>query len=80
MEMLNVMRKNDASGLVAQVENTLTAATMQATLDSGQGIYSIDGMSGKKYRFFINNLVRTVANPRYLEVGSWARVYLMLRD
>ena len=72
MEMLIVMRKNDASGLVAQVESTLTAATMQATLDSGQGIYSIDGMSGKKYRFFINNLVRTVANPRYLEVGSWA--------
>ena len=29
-------------------------------------------MSGQKYRAFINNLVRSCPNPRYLEVGSWA--------
>jgi hypothetical protein len=29
-------------------------------------------MSGLKYRAFINNLVRSCPNPRYLEVGSWA--------
>jgi hypothetical protein len=29
-------------------------------------------MSGKRYRFFINTLVRAVENPRYLEIGSWA--------
>jgi hypothetical protein len=32
---------------------------------------SIDGMSGRKYRKFINNCARAVANPRYLEVGVW---------
>jgi hypothetical protein len=35
-------------------------------------IRDIDGMSGQKYRAFINNLVRSCSNPRYLEVGSWA--------
>lgn len=35
-------------------------------------IVRMPGMSGKKYRYFINNLVKEVSNPRYLEVGSWA--------
>jgi hypothetical protein len=30
------------------------------------------GMSGKKYRYFINNLVGQVDNARYLETGTWA--------
>lgn len=30
------------------------------------------GMSGKKYRYFINNLIHQIARPRYLEIGSWA--------
>ena len=34
-------------------------------------IRDIDGMSGQKYRTFINNLVRSCLSPRYLEVGSW---------
>jgi hypothetical protein len=35
-------------------------------------ILNIDGMSGKKYRRFINNLIRSLDDPKYLEVGSWA--------
>src|SRR5262245_19178599 len=35
-------------------------------------IRDIDGMSGQKYRVFINNLVSSCPNPSYLEVGSWA--------
>jgi Methyltransferase domain len=35
-------------------------------------IREIDGMSGQKYRSFINHLVSMCPNPRYLEVGSWA--------
>jgi hypothetical protein len=34
-------------------------------------ILTLNGMSGKKYRHFINNLVDSVENARYLEVGSW---------
>lgn len=35
-------------------------------------VLNIDGMSGRKYRYFINNLMERIDNPRYLEVGSWA--------
>lgn len=35
-------------------------------------IVGMSGMSGKKYRYFINNLISLVPNPRYLEVGSYA--------
>ena len=30
------------------------------------------GMSGRKYRYFINNLIASIENPRYLEIGCWA--------
>jgi len=29
------------------------------------------GMSGRKYRYFINNLIKSLKNPRYLEIGCW---------
>lgn len=32
----------------------------------------MEGMSGKKYRYFINNLVESMPDARYLEIGSWA--------
>lgn len=35
-------------------------------------IVSMKGMSGRKFRYLLNNLVRIVASPSYLEVGSWA--------
>lgn len=34
-------------------------------------ICDIHGPSGQKYRAFINNLVNSCPNPRYLEVGSY---------
>jgi len=34
-------------------------------------VRAIDGMSGQKYRTFINNLVRCHPDARYLEIGSW---------
>ena len=32
----------------------------------------MSGMSGKKYRYFINNLISLIDDPRYLEIGCWA--------
>lgn len=32
----------------------------------------MEGMSGRKYRTLINNLVGSTPNARYLEIGSWA--------
>ena len=34
-------------------------------------VRAIDGMSGQKYRNFINNFVRAHPDARYLEIGSW---------
>lgn len=34
-------------------------------------IVNMEGLSGRKYRYFINNLVEHVQSPRYLEVGSY---------
>jgi glycosyltransferase involved in cell wall biosynthesis len=35
-------------------------------------IRSIEGMSGQRYRSFINNYVHGEPDARYLEIGSWA--------
>src|SRR5262249_54175796 len=35
-------------------------------------ICTIHGMSGQKYRSFINQLIASIPHPRYLEIGSWA--------
>ncbi|MDX2143160.1 MAG: class I SAM-dependent methyltransferase [Rhodospirillaceae bacterium] len=71
MNSLSTVRLGEASDLVVKVERALTAAVLQANLDPNVGIYSIDGMSGRKYRFFINALIRSLADARYLEVGTW---------
>jgi len=34
-------------------------------------VRAIDGMSGQKYRTFINNFVGAHSNPQYLEIGTW---------
>ena len=34
-------------------------------------ILTLNGMSGKRYRHFINNLIEKLDDPRYLEIGSW---------
>ena len=46
----------------------------QALLDNSEiPDYSlqIPGMSGIKYRHFINNLLRSLETPKYLEIGTW---------
>ena len=32
----------------------------------------MSGMSGKKYRYLINNFISIAENPKYLEIGCWA--------
>lgn len=34
-------------------------------------VMNMEGMSGRRYRRLVNNLVRSVEDPVYLEVGSW---------
>src|SRR5262245_31865440 len=35
------------------------------------GVLAMVGMSGRKYRHLINNLIRGLADASYLEVGCW---------
>lgn len=36
-----------------------------------RAVRELDGMSGWKYRMFINNLIGVMESPRYLEIGVW---------
>jgi len=53
--------------------NILTAFT--SSIDSkhklSQNVINMKGMSGTKYRYWINNFVSLQKNSRYLEIGSW---------
>jgi hypothetical protein len=35
-------------------------------------VLDMEGMSGRKYRYLINNLIASIPDARYLEVGTWA--------
>lgn len=55
---------------VRLVRATLAEA-LAAPIDRSQGIFTVDGMSGARYRHFINTLVCRLGPVGYLEVGSW---------
>lgn len=66
-----ISRQGDFSG----GEGALIAQAFGRALQ-GEGrlpdaIRAIDGMSGQRYRSFINELVALHPEPRYLEIGSW---------
>lgn len=70
-EPIITSHKLQSSELVNAVEHSLNA-TLKAEDPLFEGIYSIKGMSGRKYRLFINTLIKNLNNPSYLEVGTWA--------
>ncbi len=52
----------------------LKEALGQAVVGSGRlppEILAMDGMSGRHYRLFVNNLIAMVPDARYLEIGVW---------
>ncbi len=71
MKIFDVVGNKSACALATTVDDALNAAIAKNDLDADVGIYSIDGMSGKKYRYFINTLMAALGPTRYLEVGSW---------
>jgi len=60
-----------ASAAAARLWQAFTAA-MALETKLPAWIRTMPGMSGRKYRYLINNLVALTADARYLEVGSWA--------
>ena len=61
-----------SSQLAPAVIAALDNAILCARPDMSAPFYEIPGMSGRRYRRFINELVRSLPDPAYLEVGSWA--------
>ena len=55
-------------------KNLKTSLEKSLALDSKlpDEIKFMTGMSGKKYRYLINNFISITQNPKYLEIGSWA--------
>jgi len=68
---LTQIEEAPADELARKIKNALTKALSNES-DIDPDILSMVGMSGRKYRHFINNLVRSIERPRYLEVGCWA--------
>jgi SAM-dependent methyltransferase len=52
--------------------DTLRQAFEDALAGRGEmddGVYRVNGFCGRKHRLFVNNLIRRLVNPRYLEIG-----------
>lgn len=59
--------QNGKSDYISLIEKSFNEAESKLP----EWILKMEGMSGKKYRNFINNLIDSIENPRYLEVGCW---------
>jgi hypothetical protein len=69
--MMTLAEPHPDHGMPQLVRRALDRAIAQEGKLSEE-VLALPGMSGRKYRRFINNLVETLPVPRYLEVGSWA--------
>jgi hypothetical protein len=70
MSAFSRMIKQSDNKLVQCVDQALNHALL-SNQAADSGFYVIEGMSGYKYRDFINTLVRNSPANQYLEVGSW---------
>ena len=72
-EETSIKRRGEAvSGLYsATIARALTSA-MALESKLPEPLLQMDGMSGRMYRRFINNLVFDLPDAKYLEIGSWA--------
>jgi hypothetical protein len=71
MENVTEYRSSE-SGDLASLVNRAFILALAETSEIDPGILNIPGMSGRKYRHFINNLLRLMKDTKYLEIGSWA--------
>lgn len=69
--MITITKPTAENALFFSVCGAFEIATAKDFLVSPE-IASIVGMSGQRYRRFINSLIHDLHDPRYLEIGSWA--------
>lgn len=61
----------DAAGALAALVKSCLVEAAFCDIDRSQPLYAVEGMSGARYRRFINTLLRRAPDPSYLEIGSW---------
>ena len=61
----------DFSSPLADKLQKATMAALELDHKLPDSVRLMSGMSGKKYRYLINNLISFIRDARYLEVGSW---------
>jgi hypothetical protein len=68
----SICRSGDFSAsAMGRMAKSVFDETLKQHADLPQPVRDIDGMSGQKYRFFINRFMGSLPDARYLEVGSW---------
>lgn len=67
-----VIIKGDKDAIYGEQISTALEGALQYEGKISDELLNLEGMSGKKYRYLINNLIGSIQDPRYLEVGSWA--------
>ena len=72
MEETSVVRTGDLSAPLATQMVRAFDGALALQSEVPEWVLQIHGMSGRLYRRFINNLVRSQVDARYLEIGSWA--------
>jgi hypothetical protein len=65
------IEESPGDALAGHIKAALVKA-LQNDSEIDPEILTMVGMSGRKYRHFINNLIRSMVRPRYLEIGCWA--------
>ena len=71
-DRLSIKRNTICDGLYAALLSNAFDRAMALDGKVSEKVLDLEGMSGRNYRLFINNLISSLPDPRYLEVGCWA--------
>src|SRR5262249_21566658 len=68
---LAIVETNSPNLLSILVKEALNNAVLGNGKLTDSDVLALNGMSGRKYRLFINNLIEAIPDARYLEIGVW---------
>ena len=71
-DRLSIKRSGSRGGLYTTLLNNAFDRALALDGKVSDRVMDLEGMSGKNYRLFINNLIGSLPDARYLEVGCWA--------
>ena len=68
---ISIKLVGDFSSPLADKLQKATISALELDHKLPHSVRLMSGMSGKKYRYLINNLISFLSDARYLEIGSW---------